>query len=69
MDLAATIAEHDSDVVAGFTACGRLGELVDGFATASKAMALISGESRSAPATTKRLRETGWTPGIWSVRT
>mgnify|MGYP001385279178 CR=1 FL=1 len=60
MDLAAIIAEKDSDVAKEFMRCGRMKELVEAFASASKALAIWSGEKKGSQTNSKKLRELGW---------
>jgi nuclear pore complex protein Nup107 len=69
MELAAEIADKDSDVVSLFVRAGRMKELLEGFASASKALAIWTGEKKgSSQATTKKNRELGWSRELWSVK-
>jgi nuclear pore complex protein Nup107 len=67
MELAAMIAGKDSDVAATFTRCNRMVELVEAFAACSKALAIITSETRPTTTSTKKTRETGWSRDLWSV--
>lgn len=68
LDLSATMAAEDSDLLDLFVKTGRMQELVEAFALTSKALLVVtSGKSRSG-AGSKKLRARGWTPELWSVR-
>ena len=69
MDLAATIADKDaSDVADLFVKCGRMKELLESFASCSKALAVLSEEKKKHPgSTSKKLKEMGWSRELWSV--
>lgn len=60
MDLAATIAEKDSDVAREFLKCGRMKELVEAFASCSKALAIWSSDKKGPQTNSKKTRESGW---------
>ncbi|KAK2002863.1 hypothetical protein LX36DRAFT_707547 [Colletotrichum falcatum] len=68
MELAATIAEKESDVAECFMKANRMKELVESFAACSKALAIASSEKKAAGSSSKKLREMGWTRDIWSVK-
>jgi nuclear pore complex protein Nup107 len=68
MELAALIAKKDSSVQAVLMKCGRMKELVEGFAGCSKALAISSSEKKGAGASSKKMREVGWTRELWSVK-
>ncbi|KAK2021487.1 hypothetical protein LX32DRAFT_249425 [Colletotrichum zoysiae] len=68
MELAATIAEKGSDIAECFMKANRMKELVESFAACSKALAIASSEKKAAGASSKKLREMGWTRDIWSVK-
>ncbi|KAF6840136.1 nuclear pore complex protein nup107 [Colletotrichum plurivorum] len=68
MELAATIAEKDSDIAASFVKANRMKELVEAFAACSKALAIASGEKKTANSSSKKLREMGWSRELWSVK-
>lgn len=68
MELAATIAEKDSDIAASFIKANRMKELVEAFAACSKALAIASGEKKAANSSSKKLREMGWSRELWSVK-
>lgn len=67
MELAAQIAEPDSDVAREFVRAGRMKELVESFASCSKALAIWNSEKKGSPAASKKLRESGWSRELWSV--
>jgi nuclear pore complex protein Nup107 len=68
MELAATIAEKDSDLTVCFVKAKRMRELVEAFASCSRALAGAAGDKKSSNSTGKRLREMGWSRDLWSVR-
>ncbi|EWG38142.1 hypothetical protein FVEG_01455 [Fusarium verticillioides 7600] len=68
MELASIIAERDSDLSVAFLEAGRMKELVEVFAASSKALAISTGEKRTASTGSKKLREMGWSRDLWSVR-
>ncbi|GJC91794.1 nuclear pore complex protein nup107 [Colletotrichum higginsianum] len=68
MELAATVAEKDSDVADCFMKAARMKELVESFAACSKALAIASGEKKAAGSSSKKLREMGWSRDLWSVK-
>ncbi|CAM1507317.1 Fc.00g069580.m01.CDS01 [Cosmosporella sp. VM-42] len=68
MELAAVIAERNSDLSESFVKAGRMKELVEVFAACSKALAITTGEKRAAGSSSKKLREMGWSRDLWSVK-
>ena len=68
MDLAASIAEKGSDAAHEFVASGRMKELVAAFASCSKALAIWTSEKKGSQASSKKLREMGWSRELWSVK-
>jgi nuclear pore complex protein Nup107 len=68
MELAAVIAQKDSDIAACFVEAGRMKELVEAFASCSKALAVLTGEKKAAGPGSKKLREMGWSRDLWSVK-
>ncbi|CAI0641280.1 unnamed protein product [Colletotrichum noveboracense] len=68
MELAATIAEKESDLAPCLIKANRMKELVEAFAACSKALAIASGEKKAAGSSSKKLREMGWSRDLWSVR-
>ncbi|KAM0329777.1 hypothetical protein ACHAQA_003941 [Verticillium albo-atrum] len=68
MDLAAVIAQRDSDITASFVKENRMKELVEAFAACSKALAIVTGEKKTAVSSSKKMREMGWSRDLWSVR-
>jgi nuclear pore complex protein Nup107 len=68
MDIAATIAEEGSDVLDLFEQNGRMQELVQGLALASKTLLIYSSARKSAGTRSKKLRLRGWSHDLWSVK-
>ncbi|OIW34731.1 hypothetical protein CONLIGDRAFT_607586 [Coniochaeta ligniaria NRRL 30616] len=70
MELAAQIADKEGDAVAAlFIKAERMKELLEAFASASKALAIWTGEKKaSAQSNSKKTRELGWSRELWSVR-
>jgi nuclear pore complex protein Nup107 len=68
MELAATIAEKDTDIAACFIQVGRMKELVEAFASCSKALAITTAEKKVPGSSSKKLREMGWSRDLWSVK-
>jgi nuclear pore complex protein Nup107 len=69
MELAALIAEKDSDVASVLMKSGRMKEMVEGFANASKALAVIGADKKTTTsASNKKMRELGWTRELWTVK-
>ncbi|KAH6610881.1 hypothetical protein Trco_000901 [Trichoderma cornu-damae] len=68
MELAALVAERDSDLKDTFSNAKRMTELVEAFAACSKALAVATGEKRPSGSGSKRLREMGWSRDLWSVK-
>ncbi|KAF5658761.1 hypothetical protein FDENT_14041 [Fusarium denticulatum] len=68
MELASIIAERDSDLSVAFLEAGRMKELVEVFAASSKALAISTGEKRTASTGSKKLREMGWSRDLCKER-
>lgn len=69
MELAATIAGNESDIAALFVKTGRMKELVEAFASCSKALAIHSADHKKGSHTSaKKMREMGWSRELWTVR-
>lgn len=68
MELAAIIAQRDSDLAPTLSAGGRMKELVEAFAACSKSLAIATSEKRGAGLGNKKLREMGWSRDLWSVK-
>lgn len=68
MELAAVIAKKDSDIASVLMKSGRMKEIVEGFANASKALAITTSEKKGSGGSSKKLREMGWTRELWSVK-
>ncbi|KAH8665778.1 107-domain-containing protein [Tricladium varicosporioides] len=68
MDLAALVAEEDSDLLQLFEKTDRMQELVEAFTAASKNLLYITSEKRSAGSKSKKMRIKGWTQELWSVK-
>jgi nuclear pore complex protein Nup107 len=67
MDLSSILAAEESDVLELFMKVGRMEELVEAFADASKSLLLITA-AKGASSKGKKLRTKGWTPELWSVK-
>lgn len=68
MELAAVVAEKASTVAQEFVKSGRMKELVEAFASCSKALAIFSSEKKATAKETKKIRENGWSRELWSVK-
>lgn len=69
MDLAAIVAEKGSDLVEVFVKTGRMKELVEAFASCSKALAVHATESKKeSRAGAKKIKEMGWSRDLWTVK-
>ncbi|KAK4452955.1 nucleoporin NUP84 [Podospora aff. communis PSN243] len=70
MELAAVIAEKGSDVAHEFLKSGRMKELVESFASCSKALAIWTSDTKKGSKTTdsKKMRELGWSRELWSIK-
>jgi nuclear pore complex protein Nup107 len=60
MDLAAVIAEKGSDVAKEFMKSNRMKELVEAFASCSKALAIWTSDKKGSQTNSKKIRELGW---------
>ncbi|CAK7203308.1 Nucleoporin nup84 [Sporothrix eucalyptigena] len=69
MELAAVVAAPDSDVAGVLVSTGRMKELVESFASCSKALAIWTSDMKKGPgASSKKNREMGWSRELWSVK-
>ncbi|KAH8883986.1 hypothetical protein GQ53DRAFT_786529 [Thozetella sp. PMI_491] len=68
MELAAVIADKDSDVAKEFLRSGRMKELLESFASCSKALAIFATEKKGTQSSSKKLREMGWSKELWSIK-
>jgi nuclear pore complex protein Nup107 len=68
MDLSVEIAKEGSDVLLLFEKTGRMQELVQAFALASKQLLILSSDKKSAGSRSKKLRSKGWTHDLWSIK-
>ncbi|TPX17389.1 uncharacterized protein E0L32_003032 [Thyridium curvatum] len=70
MDLASVIADKDSDLAQLFVKSGRMKELIESFASCSKALAIWTSDvKKGGPgASSKKLREMGWSRELWSIK-
>lgn len=70
MELAAVVAAPDNSDVAGvLVSTGRMKELVESFASCSKALAIWTSDMKKGPgASSKKNREMGWSRELWSVK-
>ncbi|KAH9887802.1 nuclear pore protein 84/107 [Xylariomycetidae sp. FL2044] len=68
MELASIVAKKDADVASVLMKSGRMKELVEGFAMASKALAFTAEQKRGVGGSSKKMREMGWTRELWAVK-
>ncbi|KAK0618595.1 nuclear pore protein 84/107 [Bombardia bombarda] len=68
MELASVIAEKGSDVAREFIKCGRMKELIEAFASCSKALAIWTSDKKGTQPNSKKMREMGWSRELWSVK-
>ncbi|PBP22516.1 hypothetical protein BUE80_DR006503 [Diplocarpon rosae] len=67
MDISALIAEENSDLLDVFMRTGRLRDLVDKLASASKDLVLRTSDRGFHGSRSKKLRLKGWTPDLWTL--
>ncbi|ERT00268.1 hypothetical protein HMPREF1624_03639 [Sporothrix schenckii ATCC 58251] len=70
MELAAVVAAPDNSDVAGvLVSTGHMKELVESFASCSKALAIWTSDMKKGPgSSSKKNREMGWSRELWSVK-
>ncbi|KAK0656412.1 107-domain-containing protein [Cercophora newfieldiana] len=70
MELASVIAEKGSDVAHEFLKSGRMKELVEAFASCSKALAIWTSDSKSKQNKneSKKIKDLGWSRELWSIK-
>jgi nuclear pore complex protein Nup107 len=71
MELSALIAEEDSDLLNVFIETGRMQELVEILAIASKSLLLVTSTrqaSGSRNTSSKKMRLKGFTQSLWNVK-
>lgn len=68
MELAGIVAERESNLAAAFVEARRMRELVEAFTACSKALATAKGNKGAAGSSSKKLRETGWSRDLWTVK-
>lgn len=68
MDLAGLVAQRNSELAKVFVKAGRMTELVEAFAAASKALAIATGEKRATGSGSKKMREMGWSRDLWAIK-
>ncbi|KAH8808390.1 107-domain-containing protein [Xylogone sp. PMI_703] len=68
MDLSALIATEGSDLLELFVKTGRMQELVEMFATASKELLIITSDKPGSKSASKRIRAKGWRQDLWNVK-
>lgn len=68
MDLSALVAAEDSDLLDLFVKTGRMQELVEAFALASKELLILTSQKQGIGSKSKKLRAKGWTPELWTVK-
>jgi nuclear pore complex protein Nup107 len=68
MELSATVAGEDSDVLEVFMKTGKMHELVEAFALVSKELLTTQAKKATPGSGSKKIRRKGWTPELWSVK-
>ncbi|RDW71956.1 hypothetical protein BP5796_07990 [Coleophoma crateriformis] len=69
MELSTLIAAEDSDLLEPFEKSGRVQELVEAFASASKLLLTsTSGKKSASKSGTKKLKAKGWENQIWNIK-
>jgi len=68
MDLSTVIADADSDLLNLFLETGRLQELVEALAKASKTLLLATSAKPNGGSKSKLLRLKGWSQELWNVK-
>lgn len=68
MDISASIAEDGSDLLDLFLTTGRMQDLVNALALASKDLLLLTSQKQGQNSRSKKLRMKGWTQELWSVK-
>ncbi|XP_044714800.1 nuclear pore protein [Hirsutella rhossiliensis] len=68
MELAGTVAERESNLATAFVEAKRMRELVEAFTACSKALATAKGNKGATGSSSKKLRETGWSRDLWTVK-
>lgn len=70
MDLSTIIAGEDSDLLELFSKTGRMPELVNALASASKQLLIASSKTKrsSTARNSKKMKERGWTTDLWNVK-
>lgn len=69
MDLAAQIAAEGSDLAELLVKTGRMKELLESFASCSKALAIWTTDLKKGQGpNSKKYRETGWSRELWTIK-
>lgn len=68
MDLCALVAAEDSDLLELFVKTGRLQEVVEAFAQASKALLIATSSRQGTSSRSKKMKVRGWTQELWTVK-
>ncbi|TAQ83577.1 hypothetical protein B7494_g8097 [Chlorociboria aeruginascens] len=68
MDISSVVAAEGSDLLDLFVKTGRMQELVEAFANASKELLILTSARPGGSSRSKKLRAKGWTPELWSVK-
>ena len=69
MELSSVVADPDSDLPTLFEQARRIEELLESFASCSKALAIWTSDLKKGPgASSKKLRELGWSRELWSIK-
>ncbi len=68
MNISSIVAEENSDVLELFMKAGRMKELVDVLAHASKTLLFISSSKHGSGSKKKKASVRGWSTQLWSVK-
>ena len=68
MDLCTHVASEGSDLLELFVKTGRLQDVVEAFAQASKALLVVTSSRQGAGSRSKKMKVRGWTQELWTVK-
>jgi nuclear pore complex protein Nup107 len=68
MELSSLIAEEDSDLLNLFIETGRMQELVEALAMASKTLLLVTSTRQAPGSRSKKMRLRGWSTELWNIK-
>ncbi|KAI1003649.1 Nucleoporin [Podosphaera aphanis] len=68
MEVSSILAEEDSDILELFLQTGRLQEMVDNLARASKTLLILSSAKQNQASRGARIKRRGWTLDLWNVK-